>query len=407
MINKLRRRFILIAMASLAAVLILMIGTINLSNFHAIGENAERLIELINQNGGKLPDRGNQPVKPSHSDSRPPHLSPETPFNTRYFTVTLSAGEVLSADIGMTASMDEASASALAKKLDLAGRTVGYYKNFRYRAFTQNGGTMYIFLDCEREMATFRTFLIASISISLVGFLAVFFMVLFLSELAMRPIADSISKQKRFITDAGHELKTPLSVILADTDLLELEAGENEWTRSIRRQAGKLQSLTERLVFLSRMEEAGAISEKKEFSLSRTVADTAEPFFAVAQAKGKHLESAIEPDITLCGDEAAIERLISILLDNAMKYASEGSTVHLSLKREGKGARITMVNAVDSIGKGSQDRLFERFWRRDEARSTQGFGIGLSSARAIVTAHGGKIEARSDDSKSIRFEIEL
>ena len=186
--------------------------------------------------------------------------------------------------------------------------------------------------------------------------------------------------------------------------------GENAWTKSPRKQVARLTSLTEKLVFLSRMDEEATKLTMSEFSLSDAVLDTAEPFKAVAQTKDKKLEINVDEGISYVGDEKTIRQLISILLDNAMKYSE--SSISITLKTSGRNRIITVWNTVDesaNIKKGRQDILFERFYRADPSHNskTGGFGIGLSAAYAIVRAHKGRISARSEDGRSIEFMIVL
>ena len=274
-------------------------------------------------------------------------------------------------------------------------------------------------------------------------------MIYFFSGKILKPVSESYEKQKRFITDASHEIKTPLTIIDANTEVIEMMEGENEWTNSTRKQVARLTSLTEKLVFLSRMDEEATKLEMLEFSLSDAILDTAEPFKAIARTKGKKLTIDVIDGILYTGDEKTIRQLVSILLDNAMKYSgcssvsfekdninkknlnktnlnkttqtqndcvtTTGDTapeIELTMRPSGKNRIITVWNTVDetaNIKKGRQDMLFERFYRTDTSHNskTGGFGIGLSAAYAIVKAHKGKITAESKDGRSIKFTIVL
>ena len=256
---------------------------------------------------------------------------------------------------------------------------------------------------------TFRSFLFASIGISLAGLLVFFLLVLFFSKMIVRPVAESYEKQKRFITDASHEIKTPLTIIDANTEVLEMMEGENEWTLSTRKQIQRLASLTEKLVFLSRMNEESSQLDRMEFSLSDAILDTAEPFQAVACAKQKCFCMDVQPDVSFYGDERMLRQLVSLLLDNAMKYSNEQGSIRLKFCSSGKNRILTVWNSVESIQKGNLNLLFDRFYRTDESRNSEtgGFGIGLSVALAIVQAHKGKITARSEDGASIQFTVTL
>lgn len=375
-------------------------------------------------------------------------ISPESQFDTRYFTVTInSKGDVENIDTSKIASVSSENAAQYAKKLWKSGKKGdgknGFSESFKYMTVGEGGSTMYIFLSCQRELSTIRTYVLASVGISVFGLAVVFVMIYFFSGKILKPVSESYEKQKRFITDASHEIKTPLTIIDANTEVIEMMERENEWTISTRKQVARLTSLTEKLVFLSRMDEEATKLEMLEFSLSDAILDTAEPFKAIARTKGKKLTIDVTDGILYTGDEKTIRQLVSILLDNAMKYSGCSSVsfeksninkknlnkttqtqndcvttidtapeIELTMKPSGKNRIITVWNTVDetaNIKKGRQDMLFERFYRTDTSHNskTGGFGIGLSAAYAIVKAHKGKITAESKDGRSIKFTIVL
>ncbi|MBQ6420547.1 MAG: HAMP domain-containing histidine kinase [Clostridia bacterium] len=230
---------------------------------------------------------------------------------------------------------------------------------------------------------------------SAVGLVLVFLPVFFLSKRIMRPVAESYEKQKRFITDASHEIKTPLAVISAANEVVELEYGESEWTKSIASQIDRLSDLTQKLVMLSRMDEEDYRPAAETFSLSDTLTEVAETFIPVAQVRQKKYGIRIAPDISFSGDEQAIRQLANLLLDNAMKYAAGEGNIEVSLKKSGKYKVFSVENDVTDMSDGRHDELFERFYRADASRNSEtgGHGIGLSVAKAITESHGGKITA--------------
>lgn len=253
-----------------------------------------------------------------------------------------------------------------------------------------------MFVDCSRELASFHSFLSASVAISYIGWLAVLAIVAGASGAVIRPMVESYSKQKRFITDASHEIKTPLAVIDAANEVQEIESGESEWTQSIHEQVARLTALTERLVFLARMDEGSAGFTMTSNDLSEAVDKAAAPFESVAVSRGKRLSTSIACGVRAHADAAAVAQVVELLLDNATRYASEGSVIELSLRAvsrvQGKGAtELVVSNAVDELPEGDLDRLFDRFYRADVSRSskTGGSGVGLSVVRAIAEAHGG------------------
>lgn len=266
-----------------------------------------------------------------------------------------------------------------------------------------------IFLDCRKFLTTFRSFLFSSIAVSFCGFCAVLILVAVLSKRVIRPFVESQEKQKRFITDAGHELKTPLTIIEADRSILELEYGENEWLSDIQLQTRRLTGLTNDLIYLSRMEEEPIRERFIEFPLSDMLEEIAGSFQNLARTQGKNFEQEIEPMISLLGDEKAIRQIISVLLENALKYSGKGGDISLKAEKRGKNIVIRVFNTAESVETENLSRLFDRFYRSDASRNSEtgGYGIGLSIAKAVAQAHKGKISASSEDGNSFTVVVVL
>ena len=332
----------------------------------------------------------------------------EMPYESRYFTVTVNdAGDVLSVDTGKIAAVDMADAVEYAQEALESGKERGFIDDYRWRKADTEDGALLLFLDCGRNLDTFRSFLLTSIAVSALGLLAVFLLILAFSGRVVRPVAESYEKQKRFITDAGHEIKTPLAIIEADADVLEMELeGESEWLSDIRLQTRRLTDLTNDLVYLSRMEERADGAPFVDFPLSDVVDETAQSFHSRAMQKRQTFTGELERGLTLHGDEKAIRQLVSILLDNAVKYAPEDGEIRLKLARQGRYAALSVWNTTETrIPRESLDKLFDRFYRTDPSRSSEtgGHGIGLSIAKAVVGAHRGKITAETADEQSLRI----
>lgn len=401
MIKKLRRKFVLIATGSVFIVLLAIIGTANIINYKSINKSLDAKIDFIMNWGGSF-------------DTLPPGehgtLSPEAPFDTRYFTVLFDRnGNVQNVDTGRIAAVSHTDAIKFATKVHQHREHDGFFRIYKFDSFKTDGGIMYVFVDAERELNSYRAFLITSITSSVVGLTAVFFLVLFLSKYALRPIEESYEKQKRFITNASHELKTPITIIDANAEVIEMDYGESEWTVGIKKQTRRLSELTGKLVMLARMQEYNAMREYADFSLSAAVSESAEPYTAICEATGKTIKLDVEDNVNLYGNEAQIRQLMSLLLDNASKYSNNAGEISVSLKQIGHAKEITVTNTVDSVSRGNLNRFFERFYREDESHNsaTGGFGIGLSVAEAIVKSHKGKIEASSPDGKSVVFNVTL
>ena len=422
MIKKLRRKFILLSMLAFLAVLVIIIGSINVVNYFEVLQDADMLLDILSENRGDFPrlddirpdggrpddDRGFGGLMPRLPDN----LSPEAPYENRYFTVTLNAatGAVVQVETSRITAVDAEAAIGYAQAVFSSGRDRGFTDSLRYRRQTEDNTVRIVFLDCGRKLDAFRTFLIASAAISLLGYLIVFVLIAVFSGRIIRPVSESYEKQKRFITDAGHEIKTPLSIIAADTDVLALEVGENEFLDDIRRQTKRLTALTGDLTALSRMEEDGASLPMIEFPVSDIVQETAASFQSPAQMQNKTFTLEIQPGLSIKGNEKAVSQLTSILLDNAVKYSPAGGVIRITLKAEGRGVVLSVYNTTAApVARESLPRLFDRFYRTDASRNSEtgGHGIGLSIAQAIVNAHGGRIRALSDDAHSLEIRAQL
>ncbi len=400
MIRKLKVRFIILAMSALLVLLSVIVAGMNVLSYTSVVEECDNILSVISQNKGMFPEIGFRP-----GESLPPGFSPETPFESRYFTVMMDAdGEIINVDTTKITSVDRDTAIEYAKKAVSRQGEKGFIGNYRYVTTEEMGGIRVSFLDWGRRIESFYSFLRISIIMALAGFVMVSVVLVFLAGKIVKPIAESYEKQKRFITDAGHEIKTPLTIINANVDILEMELGEeNESLIDIVQQTKRLRSLTDNLVMLTRMEEAENTMQKIDFPISDVVAETAHPFFNLACGQGKEFICNIEPSLTLCGNEKSIEQLVCVLLDNALKYSPTGGTIALTLGKKGRNIHLVVFNTTVGEVKSEQLKyVFDRFYRTDDSRNSEtgGHGIGLSVAKTIVDAHGGDISAWTQDGRS-------
>lgn len=416
--NSLRIRFTVTAIVSVLLVLVVMVSVINLMNYNKVVSDSDRVLGMLLENGGSFPEhmkpeQGIQPEPPKEMHGGDRTESPELAFETRYFSVVIdSNGNVLSTDTGNIAAVNDDAAAAYATDIYGSHKNEGFVGDYRYNCkSTSDGNTLIVFCDCGPGLSNFRSFLGISILISACSLILISIVVFLLSGRAVSPIVESHERQKRFITDAGHEIKTPLAIINADADVLLAETSEdNEWVTDIKKQARRLADLTDELILLSKTEEGSYVPVREELDLTAITEQQIELFRVAAAGNGRIIESSVEPDVRITGDSKAIERLVSILLDNAVKYCPEGKTVKLCLQRSGKNAIIEVSNPTDSlIDEKSLDYLFDRFYRADASRNSEtgGHGIGLSVAKAITEAHSGKIAAYKDGDNIIRFRAVL
>lgn len=432
MIKKLRKKLVAVAMLSLFIVLFIIIGTVNVLNYTRMVDDANRTLNILKENNGSFP---RPDMSHGHGEEMFKGMSPEAPYESRYFSVMMDDnGNVSTIDTGKIAGTDTDEAAEYAVKALASGKTEGFMGQYRFALKETDSGSLIIFLYCGRGLSNFRSVLFISVVISLAGMLAVFLLLVFFSGRIVKPVSESYDKQKRFITDAGHELKTPLTIIDADAELVELECGESEWLDDIRKQTKRLTSLTNDLIYLAKMEEGQKNTVKIEFPLSDVVEETAESFRARAINDNKKLELDIQPGLSYIGDEKAVRQLVSILVDNAVKYADSEGNIRVKLSSiagkqnmipnkkssvESKQAvllkqsavsrtiKLEVYNTCEHIEAESVKHLFDRFYRAEQSHNSQtgGYGIGLSVAKAVVEAHGGKISACTDDGKSLGITV--
>jgi signal transduction histidine kinase len=409
MIRKLQRKFIVITMGSLLVVMLILIGLTNVINLIHTDRKINGAITILTENQGKFPNFEKDNLK----RGKPRfgfEMNPETPFETRYFIVKMDMdGSVVQIDTSHIAAVSSEDARDYASEIVNTGKENGFEGIYKYKVVEQSDGYLLVFMDCRIQLQTAATFLFISCIVAFVTLFLMFLLVSIFSRKAIKPFIENAEKQKLFITDAGHEIKTPLGIISANADVLELTNGENEWINSIRNQVVRLDKLVRNLLILSKMDEETIKLAFSELNLSEIVAKITGSFTPVAEAKNINLRIDIQPGIKLNGDESSIEQLISTLVDNAMKYSSEEGNVKITLTSSKKGTKLEVFNTSENLNIENLDKLFDRFYRADSSRSreTGGYGIGLSIAKSIVEAHQGKISVKSEDGRSICFTVIL
>lgn len=406
MINKLRRKFILIAMVSVTLVVFLTALSINAINFLSTDSDLGDMLRMICENQGKIPQfPGGRPGKPPDGQ-----FTAETPYSTRYFVLYYTEDGTLElADMKHIAAVTEEDTDSFLATVRKHGEGMGYTGQYKYYVVrTEEGRYMAAFLDCQRELRSARTFAFISLLVAAVCVALVYILIWFFSKKAIEPAVKSVEKQKQFITDASHELKTPLTVIATSLTVLEMEVGPQRWIDKIRGQTAKLTELVGDLVTLARMDEEKPPLQVSDFDISGAVLEAAESFRDCAAASGCALEADVAPGLSYHGDEYAVRQLVSVLLDNAVKY-TDGGEIRVSLERGKKGVVLKTSNPCAGLSVEELDKLFDRFYRPDRSRSKQtgGFGVGLSIARSIAEAHKGSIRAECPSEGVIQFTAVL
>ena len=404
MLVKMRRRFIASAMAAMGAVTLVLLVAVNLWNYTLTTSKLDDTIDT-------LITTGQEPYSGSSGFTLPDIFSssPETKYMTRYFAVVYDAdgsAQHVFSDYIATVSAQEAlyyASDALSE-----GHAQGYYGDYRYCVKEGSAGSVIIFLNASPEQQSMRTLLSVSLFVAAASLLLGFVLVTAFSKKAIAPYVRNMELQKQFITDAGHELKTPLTSISTSADVLRMENGDNEWVDNIQKQTVRMSRLVKNLVTLSRLDEGVPLPDMSEFSLSDAAWEAAEPFEMRARAQDKSYSQSISPELMMTGDMAAVQQLISILLDNAFKYSDDGGEIRLSVYSQHKSSIIEVFNTCPPGSLGDIDRFFDRFYRADSSRRYDGgTGIGLAIAKATAQALGGSISAETADGKSIVFRVTL
>ncbi len=412
MIYRLQRKFILISTVAVLSVIILVFGIILVLNISSLNRNMDILADRVSEGGGRFPSSFGEKTP---RDKTPPEngrnfdfITSETPFSTRYFTVLFDKdGAVEQAFTEAIYSVDEQTAIEYAEKVTSSESERGWVSRYRYKVFSTDMGKGVVFVDGSMN----RSAMMQSITIAgivLLGCATLVLVLIFpLSKRAVKPIVESYEKQKRFVTDVNHELKTPLTLIMANAEIAELELGKNEWLDDIRSEGNRMTELVDQLVSLSRMDEERHTLNVTDVAIGRLVSDTVAEFEALAQSKGKTLTSNIDEGAIYHGDELLLHRLIGILMDNAVKYCDQGGEIRVTL-RGGRHTVLTVENTYAAVDETELYRLFDRFYRADKARTfTGGYGIGLSMARSIAEKHKGEISAYKKDGTHIGFKVVL
>ncbi len=326
--------------------------------------------------------------------------------DARYFRVVYSLeNKTLEIDTSHTSFVTETMASEYAKKVIDSKTEKGYSDYYRYLVHRDKDTIAITFLSRYEAVAAFRENSITLIFISILGITVAAVILAFLSSKAVAPLVKNHQKQKEFITYASHELKTPLTVIHADAQLLESEIGSNEWLSDIIKQTENMTDLTYRLVYLAKTEEQNNNFVKIEFPISDVTEEVAESYCSIALKEGKNYVIEIDKNLSFSGDEKAIRELLTVLIDNSFKYSTSNGSIKVRLASEDKGIRLTVENTVEGIEPEKTKLFTERFYRNDTSDRTKGFGIGLSLAQVITEAHRGKITIDMPQEKLIRVSV--
>lgn len=443
MVKQLQKKFIISAMTAVTILLVVLIGGINVFNYLTTSGDNDRLMEMLCYNfetstmwNGYSASDNNQPPQnlsgvgvtgtdtsgsqdnpddqnnadfqpPQDNGTKPPDDKKNGDFgkhdkdaikSARYAAVALDTdGNILRTDVTHISSLTEDEVTAFAQALKDTQTGTGTYNGYLYRISDAKraSGKVIILLDNGMQISSLFAVLFISVGAGIFGWLLMLLLVILLSKKTIAPVARSIEKQKQFVTNAGHEIKTPLAIILANTDAMELHNGENKWSKNIRAQTLRLSGLMQNLLMLAKMDESSAKLPMCSFDISTAAEDTVNAFTEPAALKGVMIEQDIQKGLNLNGNRDSIIQLMTVLLDNAVKYTESGGTIRAKLSGNEKNITLSIANTCEPID--HPEKLFDRFYRGDSARTQKngGYGIGLSVAQAIAELHKGTITAEN------------
>ena len=401
MFKSLRRKFVTTAVGSVAVVIAILAIALNFINFNKLEERidttlldasrSQALIKIFAEDGDDL-------VITKNSSSA-------TEYNGFSIAKVDNNGRIIKAyrDDSLIENQD-----ALQSKVIQAlekGKTSGFIGSYRFLKVETNVGDLILFLNCQRELDSYESFVKNSILISIGVILSVLVLIILVSKRVIAPIQETYLKQKQFITGASHELKTPLAIISSNADVLEMMNGDSKWTTNIHNQVDRLTSLVNSLVVFSRMEEKDTV-ERTSFDLTETLKSRIEDFDELANFQKKYIVTDIDENLNYYGEKDSIIQLMDILLENAIKYAPEESDILVKLNKNRKYATLKVSNKAN-VKKGDLSKVFDRFYRLDESRNSaiKGYGIGLSMAQLIAEKHKETIQAYAPEDGIFKIEV--
>lgn len=439
MIKRLRGRMILLTMAGLFLASAILVAAINVMNMGTVKRQAEAVLDMLAQNDGRRPGLSDRPAQGDQWTGQTPPDKPEGTFppdafqnglrgeegldrekmggwrnaDTRrtanlsnFFLVHLtSEGQVESWESDRAGLYTDEQISALAAEAVASGQASGRAGD---QFFRREGSTL-IVVDATLEIQSARSYLRATVLVAAVQWALLSLAAVWLIGRMVRPVDEAMEKQKQFVWDASHELKTPLAVISANAEVLSNEIGDNQSLQYIQSEVKRTDQLVQNLLTLARMEKNPTPKAHREFDLSRAVLEVALPFESAVYEAGKTIDMDIPDGLKLNGDEEMIKQLLMILLSNAVKYSDAHGKIALILEGKGDKRVIRVRNTGPAIPAADQEKIFDRFYRVDSShnRETPGNGLGLAIAKNIVEMHKGKIAVQSEEGKGTEFTVTL
>lgn len=406
MIKTLQKKFIFTAMIAISVLLAVLLGGINIFNIQTNIQQSEELLKAVVQ---EETDSIISMITGSPYLGGIFSFSDNATRSAAYFTVyTDNAGNILATDVSNIRNLSKREAEKIAAKI-AENKESGVVGNYRYTSVQNINGYFkaYIFLDIYTQKTGILVILFLSVIIGVICWFLMLLLVIVLSKKAILPIAENMEKQKRFVTDAGHEIKTPLAIIMANTEAMELHNGENKWSNNIKSQVNRLDSLTKNMLTLAKADEGKENIPEEDVNVSECVRKNVEMFKEPAKLKDITLFQDISDEIHITANTEYISRIASILLDNAVKYTKSEGEIYVALSKYKSGFELTVSNTYDGSDTDTE-KFFDRFYRSDKSRTQSGggYGIGLSAARTIAELYNGSVTAQIEN-KHIIFKVRI
>lgn len=395
-------------MISIIVVLMAIIGTITLINYNKTVDNIDKVLTVLVDNNGKFDDLdfGDDNLENTDGNNNKDNLNhqkdhgeftKETPYWTRFFSVKFTNSNPDPAvDTSMIASVSKEEAIDMARETIDSNSMIGFYGAYRYKVKIADDFKLVVFVDCTKEMRSIRYFVFTGTWISLVGIIAVFIIVFIFSKIVFNPVKRTYDKQKRFVTNAAHELKIPLTIISANNELIDAQYNSLDETKAIDKQVKKLTIMINNLTLLSKLDEEDKnVDLKERVNLTKLSNDLIEPFKVIFESRNIKFNYFVDDNCYIKGNTNLISQLLSLLIDNANKYAL--TYIDFEVRIVGKGVELKTSNDAD-IDEKNPNLLLERFYRNDKARGKiEGSGIGLSVVNEIVKLHKGTIKVNASN----------
>ncbi len=418
MIKNLKKRFVISAMVAITILLVVLLGAINILNVVISVNQSERTIEFLAQRSF-MPPKDKPGFVPEQKDFFGKPMDEDTAMSARHFTVALNNNDIVFVDVSQISSVDESEAKEICQDVINKKRFSGYTKHFKYLTVAIDSNApvknnqIIIFLDMSNTYQNIISVAFVSFVLGVVAWILMLLLVVILSQKAIKPIAENIENQKQFITNAGHEIKTPLAIISANAEVLELHNGKNKWIDNIKSQTNRLNDLMQNLLSLSKAEEgipkSSIEQDLPQVNAKETLEKVCCSYTELAALEEKTINLSAQDLYTGSLSEENLYRLFNILIENSVKYSSCNSVINVSLFISNNKSVLKVSNNCNALPEVEPNKLFDRFYRGDTSRTQKsgGYGIGLSVAKAIVESVDGEIYASYFDNNLIEFTVEL